>query len=370
MTGNRREFLKAGMAGGAAIAAGLPAASLAGTGRKAGKPLAILILGGTGFIGPHMVHEMLRRGHTVSLFNRGRTNNTLFPDLETIKGDRAGDLEGIANREWDGVVDNSGYMPQYVQNSARTLSANIGHYVFISSISAYAGFAQASDEDSPLAQMADEDAQTFSWEFYGALKARCEKRAAEEIGDDRLTVLRPTFICGPGDHTDRFTYWPARTSKGGEMLWPGSPQHEIQIIDVRDLANFVVNCLEQKIAGTFNTVTPVSSYTMGNLLEDSQAVTATMVDPVWVDDAFVARSDAGGALPIWHPATGENAHVSSVSGERARAAGLGNRPIRETIRDLMTWWDTLPEERITNARFAMTAEREAELIAAWKDANS
>ena len=314
----------------------------------------------------------MRRGHSVTLFNRGRTNNALFPDLETIKGDRGGDLEGLANREWDAVVDNSGYYPQYVQHSARTLSANIRQYIFISSISAYAGFAQPNEENSPLATMADEDAQEFSWEFYGAFKARCERSAAEEIGDDRLTILRPTYICGPGDHTDRFTYWPVRTSKGGEMLWPGSPQHEIQIIDVRDLANFVVDCLEQRIAGTFNMVTPVGSYTMGRLLEDSQAVTATMVDPVWVDDAFVDSSGAGagGALPIWHPATGENAHGSSVSGERARAAGLRNRPIRETIRDLMTWWDALPEERITNARFALTAEREAELIAAWKDANS
>jgi len=372
MTGNRREFLKASMLGGAAVAAGLPAASLASEGRKSGKPLDLLILGGTGFIGPHMVREALRRGHSVTLFNRGRTNNALFPDLESIKGDRSGDLESLANREWDAVVDNSGYFPQYVQHSARTLSANIGAYIFISSISAYAGFAQPNEENSPLATMADEDAQEFSWEFYGAFKARCERSAAEEIGEDRLTILRPTYICGPGDHTDRFTYWPVRTSKGGEMLWPGSPQHEIQIIDVRDLANFVVDCLEQKIAGTFNMVTHVSSYTMGRLLEDSQAVTATTVDPVWVDDAFVdgSAAGAGGALPIWHPATGENAHVSSVSGERARAAGLRNRPVRETIRDLMAWWDTLQEERIANARFAMTAEREAELVAAWKDANS
>ena len=368
---NRREFIKAGVLGGALAATGLPEASFAGPGRMASKPLDILILGGTGFIGPHMVREALRRGHNVTLFNRGKSNNTLFPDLETIKGDRAGDLEGLENREWDAVVDNSGYFPPYVQNSARTLSPNVGRYLFISSISAYASFAQANDEDSALATMADEDAETFSWEFYGALKARCEKSAAEEIGDDRLTILRPTYICGPGDHTDRFTYWPVRTSKGGEMLWAGSPQHEIQIIDVRDLANFVMDCLDQKIAGTYNTVTPVGSYTMGNLLEDSQAVTATMVDPVWVDDAFVdsSRAGAGGALPIWHPATGGNAHVSSVSGERAQAAGLRNRPVRETIRDLMTWWDTLPEERIANARFAMTAEREAKLIAAWKEAN-
>ena len=372
MARNRREFIKAGVLGGALAAAGLPKASFAGEKKATSKPLDILILGGTGFIGPHMVREALRRGHNVTLFNRGRTNSTLFPDLETIKGDRAGDLEGLENREWDAVVDNSGYFPPYVQNSARMLSANVGQYLFISSISAYAGYAQPNDEESPLATMADEDAQEFSWDFYGAFKARCERTAAEEMGADRLTILRPTYVCGPGDHTDRFTYWPVRTSKGGEMLWAGSPAHEIQIIDVRDLANFTVDCLEQKITGTYNMVTPVGSYTMGNLLEDSQAITTTMADPVWVDDAFVDSSSAGegGALPIWHPATGEFAHVSSVSGERARAAGLHNRPIRETIRDLMTWWDTLPEERIASARFAMTAEKEAELIVAWKDANS
>ena len=154
------------------------------------------------------------------------------------------------------------------------------------------------------------------------------------------------------------------------MLWAGTPDSEIQIIDVRDLANFTVDSVEQKITGTYNMVTPVGSYTMGNLLEDSQAVLATSVDPVWVSDVFVEENNAFGLLPIWHPITGEYAHTSSVSGERARAAGLRTRPVRETIRDLMTWWDTLPEERITNARFGMTAEREAELIAAWKAGNS
>ena len=372
MSKNRREFLKASFLGGAAVAAGLPKLSSAGEENIQNNSLDLLVLGGTGFIGPHMVREALRRGHNVTLFNRGKTNNELFPDLETIKGDRAGDLENLENRRWDAVVDNSGYMPQYVQNSARTLSPNIGHYLFISSISAYEGFAQPINEDSPLATMEDENAQEFSWDYYGALKARCEKRAIEEIGEDRLTVLRPTYVCGPGDHTDRFTYWPVRTQKGGEMLWAGTPASEIQIVDVRDLANFTVDSVERRIAGTYNMVTPTGSYTMGNLLEDSQAVLAATVEPVWVDDAFVEEqgAEAEGALPIWHPSAGPSAHVSSVSGKRARAAGLKNRPVRETIRDLMTWWNTLPEERITNARFGMTAEKEAELIAAWKAANT
>ena len=206
-------------------------------------------------------------------------------------------------------------------------------------------------------------------ETYGPLKALCEKRARQVIGDDRLTILRPTYICGPGDHTDRFSYWPIRTSGGGDMLWPGSPSHRTQIIDVRDLANFVVDSIEQRIMGTYNTVTPADSYTMGDLLEDSQAITGAMVNPVWVDESFIDQHEIaeGRNLPIWHPKIGTNARVSSVSGVRARQAGLRNRPVRETIRDLMSWWDTLPVERTSQPRVGLTAEREGELIAAWKE---
>jgi len=369
MTNNRREILKAGLLGSAVAAAGVPASAFATERSKSVRPTDLLVLGGTGFIGPHMVREALRRGHRVTLFNRGRTNSTLFPDLETIKGDRAGDLDGLQGRSWDAVIDNSGYMPQYVRRSARVLSDNIGQYLFISTISAYASYARPNNEDSALATI-DHVPEEFSWQNYGALKVLCEQRAAEEIGDDRTTVLRPTYICGPGDHTDRFTYWPVRTQKGGAMLWPGSPSHPLQLIDVRDLANFVVDCVERRTLGTYNTVTPVGSYTFGNLLEDSQAITSSTVEPTWVDDEFLSARDIDGAAPIYHPISGEYAHVSSVSGERARAAGLRNRPIRETIRDLMTWWGTLSAERIANARFEMTPEREAELIAAWNARNA
>lgn len=369
MKNNRRDLLKTGLLGGAIAATGFPALAMAKGHSKPAATMNLLILGGTGFIGPHMVREALRRGHTVTLFNRGRTNNELFPDLETITGDRGGDLDGLQGREWDAVIDNSGYMPQHVRRSAEVLSDNIGHYLFISSISAYDSFATANDEGSPLAELAVAP-EEFSWEHYGALKVLSERWGSDVIGEDRYTVLRPTYICGPGDHTDRFTYWPVRASNGGEMLWPGSPSHMLQIIDVRDLANFVVDCVEQRLVGTYNTVTPVGSYTFGNLLEDAVAVNATPVVPVWVDDDFIAANDAARLLPIYHPLSGDSARVSSVSGARARAAGLHNRPVRETIRDLMSWWQTLPEERIANARFAMTPEREAGLIAAWKSARS
>lgn len=373
MGNNRREFLKAGVLGGAAIAAsGLSTAARSEQQSESQESIQILILGGTGFIGPHMVREALRRGHSITLFNRGRTNSTLFPDLETIKGDRGGDLDVLRGRRWDAVVDNSGYVPRHVENSAQVLSQNIAHYLFISTISTYASFAQANDEESPLASIEDESIEEVNGETYGPLKALCEKRARHKIGDDRLTVLRPTYICGPGDHTDRFSYWPVRTSSGGDMLWPGTPSHRIQIIDVKDLANFVVDSIEQRIIGTFNTVTPVNSYTMGDLLEDSQAITATTVNPVWVDEEFIDQHKIaeGRNLPIWHPKTGENAHVSSVSGARAHAAGLRNRPVRETIRDLMSWWNALPVERTSAPRAGLSAEREAELIAAWRASES
>jgi 2'-hydroxyisoflavone reductase len=361
---NRREFIKGAVLGSTAAASGVLSASSSAAGHKSNehKQLDILVLGGTGFIGPHMVREALRRGHSVTLFNRGRTNNTLFPDLETIKGDRDGDLAGLKGRQWDVVIDNSGYVPRHVENSAKLLSDNTEHYLYISTVSVYATFAEPFDEDSPLGTIEDETIEEVDGDTYGPLKALCEKRATAAIGEDRITILRPTYICGPGDHTDRFSYWPVRTSKGGTMLWPGSPQHTSQIIDVRDLANFTVDCVEQRIAGIYNTVTPRDSYNFGQFLEDCQAVTGQEVEAVWVGDDFVEEHDLFGSLPVWHPLTGEYAALAGASGERARAAGLHNRPVRETIRDLMAWWQTQPEDRTETPRAGLTPEREAELI--------
>ncbi len=372
MSSNRREFIKGSLLGGAALAgAGLAGAAEAGAGSSDSKSLDILVLGGTGFIGPHMVGEALRRGHSVTLFNRGRTNDDLFPDLETIKGDRGGDLSMLEGRKWDAVIDNSGYVPRHVQNSARTLAPNIGQYLFISTISVYASFTSANDESSQLATIDDESIEEVTGETYGPLKALCEQRARTEIEPDRLTILRPTYICGPGDHTDRFSYWPVRVSKGGRMLVPGGPEYPLQIIDVRDLANFTIDCLDRRTADTFNTVTPVGSYNMGRLLDDSQAVSATRVDPVWIDEGFAREAQENsqvqnwGMFPIWHGLQGDNAKVSSVSGKKAVAAGLKNRPVRETIRDLLSWWKTLPAERTASMKAGMSPETEAELIARY-----
>jgi len=369
VTNSRRNFIKAGLLAGAAGATGIPMTAAAGGHQSEVRPLSILVLGGTGFIGPHMVREALRRGHSVTLFNRGRTNNALFPDLETIKGDRDGGLDGLKGRQWDAVVDNSGYVPRHVQDSARLLAKNTERYLYISTVSVYADFDRDNDEDSPLATIADESVEEVTGETYGPLKALCEKRAAGEIDAKNLTILRPTYIAGPGDHTDRFSYWPVRTRKGGEMIWPGNEADAIQIIDVSDLAIFTIDCLEQNIAGTYNMVSAPGSYTMGKLLEDCRAVSAADVEPVWINAKF-ARAEGligGRSLPIWHPATGPDAEGGSFSAERAQKAGLQYRPERETLRDILSWWDTLPAERTGEMRAGLDAGREAELIAAWKE---
>lgn len=366
MTSSRRQFIKAGVLGSAAIATGLPHAASAAP--KKIKPLNVLILGGTGFLGPHMVRETLRRGHTVTLFNRGRSNNTLFPDLETIKGDRDNGLDGLKGRRWDAVIDNSGYVPRHVEDSARLLADNTDRYVYTSTVSVYADFNIHNIESSPLGTIADESIEEVSGETYGPLKALCEKRCEAVIDAEKLTIIRPTYVCGPGDHTDRFSWWPIRTRRGGEMIWPGTPSDVIQIIDVRDLANFTLDCVDEKISGIYNAVNPAGEFTMGDMLADSEAVSGVTVEPHWISEAFAYEHEVAGSrdLPIWNPSSGENGGSGTFSGAAARAAGLHNRPERETARDVLAWWDTQSDERQANMKSGMSAEREAELISAWK----
>jgi 2'-hydroxyisoflavone reductase len=345
------------------LAGGMPQTALAREKEeRVGTLLRILILGGTGFIGPHMVREALRRGHEVSLFNRGRTADDLFPDLQTFIGDRDNKLDALKGHKWDAVIDNSGYVPRHVADSAGLLSKVASQYLFVSSISAYASFRIANHEDSPLATMPDETVEEVTGETYGPMKALCEKMAAREFGEDRLTVLRPTYICGPGDRTDRYTYWPVRTMRGGRMLWPGSPSDPIQIIDARDLANFSIDCLEQRITGIYNTVTPVGAFTMGDLLDDCVAVTAADMTPVWVSASFLREHNALESIPIWPSPEGEESKAALVSGERAFARGMKTRPTRETARDTIAWWKTLPAERTDTLRAGLRPDQEAKLL--------
>lgn len=389
MNKTRRQILQAGLAGSAALMSGCVRSDSEPDEVEivsdSKRPLRILILGGTGFIGPHMVHEALRRGHEVSLFNRGRTNRTLFPDLELLVGDRNNGLDALKGRTWDGVVDNSGYVPRHVADSAQLLSSAVSHYIYVSSVSAYAamsGNLTAADYhdvdvanteyDSALVTMPDETIEDVTPETYGPLKVLCEKAATAAMGEDRITILRPTWVAGPGDNSDRFTYWPVRVLRGGEMLVPGAPADRIQIVDVRDMANFVVDSLEQKITGIYNMVNPPGTYSMGQLMEDCQAITAADVDITWVDVPFIEKHGlhTGGELPIWAPVSGDTRSDAIVNGDRSFARGMITRSERETIRDILQWWQALPEDRRNNIRAGMSAEREAEMLAAWHAQNA
>lgn len=374
MNNNRRRFLKSGLLGGAAIAAGCTTETVdqvSATSEPA-RALRILILGGTGFIGPHMVKEALRRGHEVELFNRGRTDSELFPDLKLHVGDRNGGLDALQGGSWDVVVDNSGYVPRFVEDSARMLAPVVSHYLYISTISVYGDFSKPIDEDTAVGTLEDETIEEVTGETYGPLKALCEERVMAEVGVDRTTVLRPTYICGPGDRTDRFSYWPVRSMRGGDMLWPGTASDDIQIIDVRDLANFTIDCLEQKIFGVYNTVTPKGSFKMGDLLADCQAVTASDMSPTWVPTEFIVEHEiaANGGLPIWEDPRGESSQLLTVDGSRAAAAGLKNRPTRETARDTVSWWKTLPDDRTATIRAGLSPEKEAAFLEMWHDQNA
>ncbi|HEX6637378.1 MAG TPA: NAD-dependent epimerase/dehydratase family protein, partial [Steroidobacteraceae bacterium] len=251
---NRRQLLKVSAA--TAGLMGLPAMAR-------GKPLKVLILGGTGFIGPHFVQALAEGGHTVTLFNRGKRDPEARQGVEQLLGDRNGDLKSLEGRDWDVVIDNSGYTPGQVKLSTGLLAGHARQYLFISSIAVYDDMQDPPIlETHKLAAIGDMPQDKLEGDNYGALKVLCEKVVQDSFGK-RATILRPTYICGPGDVTDRFTYWPFRVAKGGEMLAPGTPDDPIQFIDVRDLAGFVRRCAERGTAGIYNLVTPPRWATMG-----------------------------------------------------------------------------------------------------------
>ncbi len=356
----RRSFIGTSLA--AAATAALPLRGAAATPRK------ILIIGGTGFLGPHTVRRLQERGHTVTLFNRGRTNPQLFPDVEKLRGDRKTDLKALEGRSWDAVLDTSAYLPADVTRSATLLAPRIGHYVIISSISVYKALdTPGMDERAPLATLKDPDVQEITGETYGGLKALCEQ-AAEKAMPGRTTVIRPGLIVGPGDSSDRFTYWPVRVSKGGEVLAPNAPGDFVQVIDVRDLANFVALTLEDRLTGIYNADAPQASLTIGRLLDTCKAVAKSDATFVWVPTAFLEaeRVRPWSDMPVWLPLTGDEAGGGQISVKAAMARGLTHRPLADTVRDTLAFVDTWPPERKAKLRAGLAPEREAAVIAAWK----
>jgi 2'-hydroxyisoflavone reductase len=328
----------------------------------------ILILGGTGFIGPHFVREALDRGAGITLFNRGKTRSEPTPGVETLLGDRDGKLDALKGRDWDVVIDNSGYVPRQVQLSTQLLRGHVGQYVYISTVAVYADLSGAGIvETAPLKLLADPATEDVTAASYGGLKALCEKPVAVDF-PNRHTIVRPTFIVGPGDDSDRFTYWPWRMAHGGEMLAPGTPLDPIQYIDVRDLARFVISTAMNERTGVFNACTPPGFATIGDLLETSRRVSRAKTEVRWVDEEFLRREGVldGPELPIWRPPSGRTAGAALVSSARAVQAGLRFLPLEQTIRETLEWQRQRPTERQKKLAAGLDPQREAALLEKWR----
>jgi 2'-hydroxyisoflavone reductase len=335
----------------------------------------LLILGGTGFIGPHQVRYALSRGHRVTVFNRGRRKEAWAGPVEELRGDRNGDLKALEGRDWDVCIDNPTSLPAWVRAAARVLKGRVGQYIFISTISVYAASDKPADETAPLAACQGADPMAQSIESlnanprrYGPLKALSETEARAQYGEAATTIIRPSLIVGPGDETDRFTYWPVRLARGGEILAPGDGSDPVQLIDVRDLAEWTIRVAEQRAAGVFNASGPVPPTTMRRmLLEIAQGV---RVDPriVWAPASFLQANNVSAwrDMPVWLPGEGETFGFHRRDIGRAIAAGLTHRPLPRTAADTLAWFLTLSSERRARLRAGVTAEREAGLLAKLK----
>jgi 2'-hydroxyisoflavone reductase len=330
-------------------------------------PKTLLILGGTGFIGPHLTQEARQLGWRVKHFNRGKRDPGGVAGVETLIGDRKGQLDALRGRKWDVVVDDTGYIPKFVKVSAELLAPNVGYCLFVSSISAYASLAKPNDEHSATGTLANPDIEEVTDTTYGPMKALCEQYTREAF-QGRVSIVRPGYIVGPLDASDRFTYWPVRASKGGEMLAPGSARDPIQIVDVRDLATWMMKLVELRVTGNFNAVSAPRAFRMGDLVsaslyESNQAGTRV----TWVPESFLAKQwkPEDLDLPPWSPVSGETAGASLVSVTLARKTGLRSRPLQETVHDTLQWFHSLPSERQAVLRAGINAQKESDTLRAW-----
>lgn len=324
------------------------------------------MLGGTVFLGRHIVEAALEHRHEVTTFTRGRHNPDLFPVVEKLRGDRDGDLGSLNGRRWDAVIDTSGHVPRTVRESAELLSTAVEHYTFISTLAVYAGFPAVPglNEGAPVGTLTDPAVETVRPETLGPLKALCEN-AVESTMPGRALVVRAGLLVGPHDPTDRFTYWPRRVALGGEVLAPGTPEQRVQIIDARDLADWIVRAVESRRTGVYNATGPENPLTMQQLLETCQAEGGSGARFTWVDDQFLLLAGVKPRmeLPLWMPGA---RGAATVDCHRAVAAGLSFRPLADTVRATLAWDATRGPG--VHPRAGIAREREAQLLEAWQRA--
>ena len=373
---NRRQFLRATAAAGSALALGLGGVETAwargGIGRSR-RRIRLLILGGTGFIGPLQVRYALDRGHEVTIFNRGRSAPGMFPGVEELTGDRAtGDLGALRGRRWDAVIDNSASRadaPDWVRDSAALLRDAADQYLFISTSSVFRDLSTVpATVDAPLLTRETTSGWSEGEPYpYGLAKALAEGEARRAFGE-RATIVRPGLIVGPGDDTDRFTYWPVRIERGGEILAPGDPHRDrVQVIDARDLSEWVVRLCEERTYGTFMGIGPENGRSMAELLHGIAAVTTAPLSWTWVDREFLQEQGVRpyADLPVWRPPTPGFEGFARFDLSREVAAGLTFRPLADTAAATLAFHHSRDPERRARLRAGLSPEREAEVLRAW-----
>jgi 2'-hydroxyisoflavone reductase len=376
MKSSRRDLIKLSGATLAAVAMSRLAAADDKATPKARKPLRILILGGTGFTGPHQVRYALSRGHTVTIFNRGKQKREWPGEVEELLGDRnTGDLKSLQGRSWDVCVDNPTTLPFWVRDAGAALQGHVQQYIFISTVSVYENNNKPdSDETAAVAQYKGANAlaetqESFRaniGELYGPLKAASEAEAHKQFAAI-TTIIRPGLIVGPGDESDRFTYWPVRLARGGDVLAPGDGSDLVQIIDARDLAEWTVRMAESRTFGTFNATGPAHPIKMSQML--GTICDAIQVKPklVWVPTRFLEEQhiESWSDMPVWVPGQGTEAGFARRSIDKALKAGLSFRPLATTSIDTLAWFREQPPERQAKLKAGLTAERESTALAAW-----
>ena len=369
MNTTRRRFIK--LSGAGALALTASSASLFA--EKAVKPLRILILGGTGFTGPYQIQYALGRRHKVTTFNRGKTHPGETPtEFEQLVGDRNGKLDALKNRQWDVVIDNPTTLPAWVRDAAQILKGNVERYVFISTISVYGEIKQGVDESAPLAKYEGPDPyketleamKASGFKTYGPLKALSEKEA-EKWFPGKALVIRPGLIVGPRDESDRFTYWPVRIDRGGEMLAPGDPKDPVQFIDARDLAEWTIRMVENSETGIYNATGPAKPLGIGGMLDGIKDAEKSNASFTWVNEEFLTQQkvEPWSDMPVW---AGKESGIARTNISRALSKGLTFRPLADTARDTLAWFKSLPQDRQSKLRAGLTSEREAEVLATWK----
>jgi 2'-hydroxyisoflavone reductase len=371
MNATRRHFIK--LSAGAGVALGFEVRSTSIFAEKSVKPLRILILGGTGFTGPYQVRYALSRGHKVTTFNRGKTHPGELPnEVEQLIGDRNSQLDALKDRHWDVVIDNPTTLPAWVRDAAQILKGNVERYVFISTISVYGEPKTGPDETASTEkyQGADPYKETLEamkaggYKTYGPLKALSE-REAEKWFPKKTLIIRPGLIVGPRDETDRFTYWPVRIERGGEVLAPGSADDPVQFIDARDLAEWTIRMVENGETGIYNATGPAKPLGVGRMLDEIKAALKSNARFAWVTEDFLTQQkvEAWSDMPVW---AGREGGLARAKIDRALGKGLTFRPLAETARDTLTWFKSLPQDRQSKLRAGLTPEREAEVLSAWK----